>query len=75
MIYPKANNLLGYVNQGGGSKLGEGVQGDNDHRCGGVRGDQVLQKFSTAGCQTGVMVHVLHHGDQLQFQVHGGLQT
>lgn len=53
------------INEGGGSQLGEGVQGDNDHWGGGVRADQMLQEISAARGQAGIMVHVLQHGDQL----------
>lgn len=34
--------LLWNINEGRGSQLGERVQGDNDHRSGGVRVHQVL---------------------------------
>lgn len=34
--------LLWNIDEGGGSQLGEGVQGDDDHGGGGVRVDQVL---------------------------------
>lgn len=67
--------LFGNVNERGGGQLGEGVQGDNDHGGGGVGGDQLLQQLSAARGQAGIVVHVLQHRDQLQFQVHWGVQT
>lgn len=65
--------LLWDIDEGGGSELGEGVQGDDDHGGGGVGADQVLQQLSAAGGQAGVVMHVLQHRDQLQLQVHRGV--
>lgn len=67
--------LLRDINKGEGRQLGEGVQGDDDHGGGGIRVDQVLEELSAAGCQAGIMVHVLQHGNQLQLQFHWCVQT
>lgn len=67
--------LLWDINEGGGSQLGEGVQGDDDHGCRGIGVDQVLEKLSAAGRQAGIMVHVLQHWNQLQLQVHRCVQA